>query len=137
VSQLKIRNALETRLASFATSKAIPVLWENKSSIPTTSYLKAEIFKSPVRDPSIGANHRRYLGIFRVTYYCTDLNKGMGGVESFMDDLANYFPRGLQLTKDSIVVHIEATPSQTSVGYESNYLYTSVEIYYRCDVITN
>lgn len=137
MSQLKIRNALETKLASFATAKSIPVVWENKSNIPTGSYIKATLFPSPTRDPSIGANHQRYLGIFRMTYYCTDLNKGMGAIEAFVDGLVKHFPRGLQLNKDGFVIHIENTPSTTSVSYESNYLYVSVEVYYRCDVITN
>lgn len=135
MSQIKIRNALETRLAAFSVLKGnIPVVWENIKTIPTVSFLKATVFPSPTKDPSIGDNHKRYLGIFRVTYYCTDLNSGMGDIEAFIDDLVAYFPRGLQLPVSDFVVNIESTPSTSSAAYDSNYLYISVDMYYRADV---
>lgn len=135
MSQLRIRNALEKHLSLFATAKSIPVVWENISTIPSGNYLKATIFPSPTQDPSIGASHQRYQGFFRITYYSTELNKGVKSVEEIVRELIEHFPRGLQLSKDNLVVHVERTPSSTSLDYLANYLYISVEMYYRADVI--
>lgn len=135
MSQLKIRNALETNLAAFATTKSLPVVWENVAAIPSGSYLKATMFPAETVDPSIGASHKRYVGIFRITYYHNGLNTGMKAVETIVDDIVAYFPRGLELVKDGYSIRIERTPSSSSVGIESNYVYVSVSMYYRCDVI--
>ena len=53
------------------------------------------------------------------------------------EELVGLFPRALQLTKDGVTVMIENTPSQSSIGYESNYCWVTVEFNYRTEIITN
>jgi hypothetical protein len=137
MSQVKIRQALESRLKAFATSKSLTVIWENVSSIPTGTYLRASIYRAPTQDPSIGAKHKRYRGIFRVQVCYEGLNTGPMPVETLAEELVAYFPRALKLTKDSVVVSIENTPSQSSISVEATWAVISIEMAYRADVITN
>lgn len=136
MSYVKIRNALETKLAAFAATKSLPVVWENIAATPTTSYIKATIFTADTQDPSIGNNHRRYGGVFRVQFMCTDVGKGMKPVEAFADSILAYFPRGLKLVKDDITVNITNTGSARTPGYETNYIYITVDFIYRTDVLS-
>lgn len=136
-TQVKIRNALESRLATYAATKSLPVLWENKSATPSGSYLSASLYPSATKDPSFGALHKRYSGIFRIVYYCIDLNKGMAAIETLADELVSLFPRGLAITKDDVVVNIETTPAQSPPGFESSYVFVAVSVFYRTDVVTN
>lgn len=136
MSQNKVRRALETKLNTFALSKNIPVVWENIKTVPTTSYLRAFLMPADTQDPSIGNNHRRFMGGFRVVYYCTDINKGITPVETFMDELVDYFPRALKLVEpvSGITVNIDHTPSVSSPNYEATYIYTAMDVLYRADV---
>lgn len=134
----KIRKALEKHLNTYATSKLYPVLWENVSSQPPTAkHLEARIFFSPVNDASIGAQHRRYTGIFRVSYYTPELNKGMGPIETAADEIVNLFKRGTQLSADDVVVWIENTPSYPDPISSTPNIYVPIDIYFRCDIIKN
>jgi len=136
MSQVKIRQALESRLKAFADSKSLKVLWENVGAVPTGTHLRAFIFRSPTADPSIGANHKRYKGLFRVQVWSDTLTQGPLLAETLAEELVAYFPRALQITKDSIVVHIENTPSQGSISIETSWVCVSVEMTYRTDTFS-
>ena len=135
MSMLKIRAALESKLAAFAASKSLPVVWENIKTIPTGSYLKAFLFPANTQDPSFGNKHIRYSGMFRVTYYTTGLNAGMVPATTLVEDLVAYFPRGLQLVSGGLTTRILNTPSINSPGYEGTYMYITVEVFYMADSI--
>lgn len=135
MSMLKIRNALESKLAAFADTKSLPVVWENIKTIPTGSYLKAFLFPANTQDPSFGNKHIRYSGMFRVTYYTIGLNAGMVPATTLVEDLVAYFPRGLQLVSGGLTTRILNTPSISSPGYEGNYMYITTEIFYMADDI--
>ena len=50
MAQVEIRNALETRLAAFATAKGLTVLYENDASKPiAVTHLRPAIFPSPTK----------------------------------------------------------------------------------------
>ena len=137
MAQVEIRNALETRLAAFATAKSTKVLWENDVSEPLAeSHMRVRLFPSGTQNPSLGAYHRRYKGIFQVQCWIDSLNLGPADVEAFAEELVAYFPRGLELIKNGVSVHIENTPSQSGISPESNHSVVTVEMIYRADVIT-
>lgn len=137
MAQVEIRNALETRLAAWATTKGVTVLWENDVSDPiAATHLRPTLFPSPTQNPSLGAYHRRYKGIFRVQCWIDNLNAGPADVEAFAEELVAWFPRGLVLNKGGVYVHIEYTPSQSGILPESNHCVVTVETIYRADVIT-
>ncbi len=114
MSMLKVRNALESRLSAFAATKNLPVVWENIKTIPTGNYLKAFVFPSETEDPSFGNRHRRYNGLFRVTYYTTQLNVGMKAASTLIEEIVDYFPRGAQLVSGGLTTNIINTPSVSS-----------------------
>lgn len=137
MAQVEIRNALETRLAAFATATGVTVLYENDASEPiAVTHLRPAIFPSPTKNPSMGAYHRRYNGIFKVQCWVDSLNNGPADTEALAEELVAWFPRGLELIKNGISVHIENTPSQSGLSPESNHCVVTVEMIYRADVVT-
>ncbi len=140
-TQVKIRNALQAVLVPWATSKSVKVAWENRAFEPAASYVRARLFPSPTQDPSIGARHQRYLGIFRISF-CANLteaaysNKGAEVIESMAEEIVALYKRGNKLVKDDVVVSIEYTPSQSSITYDGCYAIVDVEVIYRSDIIT-
>lgn len=139
MSQVKVRAALETRLAAFATSKSLPVVWENKSTDPTTSHLRATMITAPVKNPSMGVAgdgraHLRYNGIYRVQALLTDLNKGPSVIEGLAEDIAAWFPRGSSFVKDGVTVNIDNTPLSSGINYDGLFTYISVDIPYRSEI---
>lgn len=136
MSLLRVRNSLETHLAAFATANSnIPVVWENIKTIPSGNYLKAFLFPAATQDPSFGTKHKRYTGLFRVTYYTTELNVGMFAATTFAESLADHFPRGLQIVSGGLTTNITNTPSVSTPAYEATYMYITVDILYRAEDI--
>lgn len=133
MSTKKVRAALETKLNSFATANSLKVAWENKGADYTVSHIRATLFPSPTQNPSIGVEHKRYRGLFRMLIMLTDLNNGPSAVETLGENLANAFPRGSSLSSGGVVVNIENTPSVSGLMYEGNFVYVSVELAYRAD----
>lgn len=133
MSTKKVRAALETKLNSFATANSLKVAWENKGADYTVSHIRATLFPSPTQNPSIGVEHKRYRGLFRMLVMLTDLNNGPSAVETLGESLADWFPRGSSLTSGGLIVNIESTPSVSSIMYEGNFVYVSVELAYRAD----
>jgi len=134
--QTKIRQALEKRLNTFAATNSLKVLWENFGAVPTGTHLRAHLFRSPTQDPSIGAQHKRYRGLFRIQVWHDTLGKGPSAVEALAEQIVALFPRALQITQDDVVVHIENTPSQGSVSVEATWAVVSIELAYRADTFT-
>ena len=137
MTQKRVRSALETRAQAFATAKNVQVCWDNVGAKPTTTHLKVTISPGPTLDPSFGNKHKRYTGALRLSYYSTELNKGMGNITSFIDDLVAYFPRGLQLSSGGLVVNITNTPNVSAPVYEGTFIFVTVDVLYRADDITN
>lgn len=137
MSQLDVRSALSSRLAAFATANGnIKIVWENIKTIPTTNHLRAVMFPSPTQDPSFGNKHKRYAGLFRVSYYTTALNVGVGDAEIFAEKIVDYFPRGLRIEIGNVSTQILNTPSITTPGYEGNFMFIVVDIPYSADDIS-
>ena len=139
MSQKLVRSALESRLQAFATSKSLPVAWENKSCEITTSHLRSKLITGPIRNPSMGTQldgraHKRFSGIYRVQVLLTELNKGPATIETLAEELINWFPRGLSLVSGGVTVNFDNTPSMSSIDNDANWVYVSVDIPYRAEV---
>ena len=135
-----IRSALEGRLKDFAATKSLKVVWENvsTSSTITTPHFISRLIRGTTQDPSLGANHQRHTGVYRITYRIPGgINKGTGAMEAMLEELIAYFPRGLQLTHDGVITRITSTPSMSpDIGYEGNDIFNSVTISYRTEILT-
>lgn len=137
MSRAKVRAALENAVNAFATANSLQVLWENKGAIPAVNYIRTQLFPGVTQDPSIGAKHKRYVGILRMTLAIKDLDNGPLKVEQLSGLLCDAFPRGKVFTKDDITVSIDSTPNESSINIDSTFVCISVDAIYRCDVITN
>lgn len=136
MSQSTVRGSLATKLTAFAAANGnIPIVWENIKTIPTVDYLKAFLFPAPTQDPSFGNKHKRYVGLFRVTYYTTKLNVGVGAAEAFAQKIVDYFPRGMRLENGIVSTMILNTPSMTMPGYEGTFMFITIDIPYSADEI--
>lgn len=137
MSRAKIRAALENAVSAFAALNILQVVWENKGTIPTVNYISVQLFPGRTQDPSIGAIHKRYVGVLRLTLALKDLSNGPAKIEALSGLLCDAFPRGKVFTKDDTTVSIDSTPSESSINIDSTFVCISVDAIYRCDVITN
>ena len=137
--QKEVRAALENRLQAFATSKSLPVAWENKSTEINVSHLRSTLFTGNTRNPSMGTAgdgrcHKRYVGILRIQVCLTELNKGPSIIESLAEELVNWFPRGSALVKDTVTVNLDNTPTMSPVDFDANFVFVSIDIPYRSEI---
>ena len=133
MSFVKVRAALEQRLKTFATSNNFKVAWENKSTDYTVNYLRPTLFAAKTENPSLGVEHRRYRGFLRVLVNVIGLNTGTVDLETKAEALSDYFPRGLMINYQGIVVNIQDTPSISPINIDGLFCYVVVEIPYYCD----
>ena len=132
-----VRAAIESEIVSFANTNSLEVWGENVPARPSSDYVQIQLFPGKTQDPSIGANHKRYVGILRATLALKDLTNGPSKIEALSGAFCDIFYRGSVFVKDDATVVIDSTPSESSVGFDTVFVYVSVDVVYRCDVITN
>lgn len=133
MSTRKVRSALETRLKTFADANSLKVAWENKGAVLTVNHIQATLFPAPTQNPSLGVEHKRFRGVFRMRVMLNDINNGPAGIETLSEALVDWFPRGSSLVASGVTVNVESTPSCSGIMYEGNFVYVVVELSYRAD----
>jgi len=138
MSQAKIRAALEKHLiawknASYPTLKFYP---ENKKS-PTTDalFVTTQLFPDSVLNPSIGGEHKRYSGRYRVVLQHQNIDKGIGATEAIAESLVDWFKRGDIYAQAGQTINIERTPALRPSFIDGMYVVIPVDVFYRSDVI--
>ena len=135
---VKIAEALEKRITAFAASKSLPVVFENApGTAPTTDYIKVTDIAMETSDPSLGTSHQRYVGGIRLQYLSLQVGKGTRFLKQWQQDALAYFPRGLKLVEGDVTVNIISTGQPKLPGYETKFVYVTVDFVYRVDVIQN
>ena len=140
MSQVEINKVLETQVASFATSSSISkVVYDNigSSALPEVTHLRCEVIPVQTQDPSLGASHRRYAGVLRLQYMLLGVGKGSKPLYTISDAACNWFKRGKKFTNSVVTVNIDFTPYVSDLKYEGNFVYLTIDITYRCDVVEN
>lgn len=140
MSQVEINKVLESQTAAFATSKSISkVVYQNvgSSTLPDVTHLRCEILPSPTTSPTVGAQHRRYGGGLRLQYMLFGQGTGSKPLYTIGDGIASWFKRGSKFTNGNVTVVIDYPPDVSELKYESNFVYITIDITYRCDVIEN
>lgn len=110
MSQVAIRSALETRLATL--SPAIDTAYENapfKVPAPSTPYQRVFLLFADTDNPETGAGYRE-LGVMVVQLFYPKL-QGSSTAAARAKSIRDLFPRGLSLTSSGVVVTIDKTPS--------------------------
>lgn len=90
---MTIRSEIETRLATLAKSRGIPVAYENVSFIKplTGGYLEVHFLTSTSRNRDVAAQGVRITGMFQINCFAP-LGKGMAEVEALSDAVIAAFP---------------------------------------------
>ena len=119
MSQVKIRNALETALNGMPPS--LLTAWENMAfpSVPTTTPFQRVflLFATP-DDPVLGAAIHTERGIFQLNL-AYPLQSGDGAARTRAELVKTVFYRGATFTSGGITVIIDRTP-EVSGGYVDN-----------------
>jgi hypothetical protein len=133
----KIRQALETALNTWASaqSPAVPVAWQNRAYTPTLGarYVQANILPAETENPSLGDDHKRFIGIFQVLIYSPD-NKGAGDAETLAESLFTTFARGESFAASTVTVRILDSPSVLPSFNDNGWYVLPVSIRYQSDI---
>lgn len=136
---IDIRQAFETRIATFAAAQTPPLdtAWQNAKYTPSPdkAYLRCALVNALTLNPSLGTEHDRLQGFYQISVYGIQ-NEGPGPAELIADALIALFPRG-SITQNGTVVNIDTTPSRTQGLNDINgFFFIPVRIRYRQDVIS-
>ena len=116
MSQSRIRTLLEDRLNTWASNRspALPIAWQNVSTTPAETYLRAFMIPSQTDSADLKGDLTTYTGIFQVSVI-TPGGIGPQSAESIAEELQALFPANLLLTSASISVQ---TITPFSIGPE-------------------
>ena len=133
MSQLKIRAALESALASL--TPAIDTAYQNTTYKPVTGREYQEVYLLPAEpdNQSLGDGSRQERGIFQVNLM---FPKGQhplpAGARAEM--IQALFRRGASFTKDDVTVQIERTPQIAGGSEEDDRWKVPVKIRWFCNL---
>jgi hypothetical protein len=133
MSIVKIRAALESHLAGM--SGVLPTSYENAQFLPVSgvAFQKVNLLPADTENPSIGAELHRELGVFQVSLYYP-LNQGATACATMAENIRTRFARGTTITKDSVTVMIDSTPSISSGTVDGDRWFVAVSINYSADI---
>ena len=119
MSQANIRKAFEKKMIAF--SPAISLSFENVSFTPATNvpYAALRLIPADVRNPTIGDNYHREVGIFQIVL-CYPIGQGSQALAAKAEELKEYFKRITNLVEGNTIVQIDKTPSIGSAYVENN-----------------
>ncbi len=106
MSQARIRNAFESRLATWAASKALPVVWQNVGAGNMTGdHLRAFLLPAQTLTSDLAGKHRGYRGVFQVSIF-TRPNIGANRAEVLAGELDELFPVALRMLSAGLTVQV-------------------------------
>lgn len=133
----KIRQGLEVALNTWASGQtpAIPVAWQNRAYTPTigSRYVRANILPAETQNPSLGDDHKRFIGIFQILVYTPD-DVGAGAAETIAESLFTTFARGTSFTASSVTTRVLDSPSVLPSFNDDGWYVTPVSIRYQSDI---
>jgi hypothetical protein len=109
-----IRSALEGQLQAWARAQVppMPLFLENRGKKPEIGarHIRADLMPADTLDPSQGAQHRRYHGIYQVGIFLPE-NEGTGDSDDLAKAIEVLFKCPTTITKVGLNVRIQQTPS--------------------------
>jgi|688.fasta_scaffold09817_4 hypothetical protein len=134
MSQIKIRAALETALATITPS--IDTQYENTAYTPKTGvpYQSVSLVINST-NPTIGDAFYREIGIMLITLHYPLLG-GTFDVMTQAEKIRAKFKRGQSFTKDNISVLCDKTPDIRSLPNEPDRFVVAVKIYFYSNIIS-
>lgn len=136
-AELKILQALETRLAAYAADASLPVAFAGvrfERDPSSKSYLESQMLPASTLNPTLGDGFHRRPGLFQVTIV-TESGNGLREALTIAGEVLDTFKRGLTLYHDSEVrVMVDETPSIGPVIPDGAELRLPITISYLADV---
>lgn len=119
MSQVKISNALETRLAAIASP--LPTQWENAAFTPVDNqpYQQVDILFAQPSNPTANGNFNRQQGFMQIRLYYP-AGTGRLAAQTRAEALALWFKRGLSFSSDGVTAIIDRTPEISKGGVEGS-----------------
>lgn len=133
MSSVKIRQALEERLAAIAS--ALPTQWENAAFSPVSGVAYQQVFmlyNEPLNLEAGVASYQEY-GIFQVDLRYP-VNTGPGDASVRAEALRQWFYKGLTLTAGGLSVTISNTAAILSGRNEGDRFVIPVRIFFHSNV---
>lgn len=133
MSQPKIRQALETRLAALTPS--ISTVEENKPFTPVVGQPYQEVFLLPAKpdNTALGTAYRREIGIFQVTLKYPQ-GHGAGAAEARAELVKGWFKIGQVFTASPMNVLITLTPHVRPGRKDGDRWRIDIDIPYQAEV---
>jgi len=133
MSQLKIRAALETALASI--KPAIDTAYQNFPYTPVTGreYQAAYLLPAAPDNQSMGDGARQERGIFQVSLMYP-AGKGAATAGARAELVQALFRRGASFTKDGVTVQIERTPEIADGREDDDRWHVPIKIRWFCNL---
>ena len=133
MSQQRIRAAFESRLATWAASKGLPVVWQNVGAGSVSGdHLRAFLLPAQTLSSDLAGQHRGYRGIFQVSVF-TRPNIGASRAETLARELDELFPAALRMLSAGLVVQV-LTPMATKPPIqETDWFHVPVDCRYAAD----
>lgn len=137
MSDLKIRQCFETRLAAWSAARVppLPIAYEDRAFTPPAdgaSYLMAFLLPANAISDDLEGAHTGYAGLFQVSVV-TKSGVGRGVAGLIAEEIADLYPNNLQLSKAgfSVFVRSPMLSAPTISGETTNTL--PLRFQYRAD----
>lgn len=132
-----IRSAIEGRLKEWAALQVppIPLILQNRGAKPVVGerYMRGAMMPADTLNPSEGAQHKRYHGMYQVSIYEKE-NEGTGDSDDLAKAVEVLFACPTVIEKGGLNVRIMQTPSiASSRPDEAGFFMTPVTIKYSAD----
>lgn len=104
MTQKRIRSLLESRLATWAATKSLPVAYQGaKFSPPVTRWLRATLLPANTDSQFIEGTDRVYRGVWQMSLF-VPAGSGSGDAETLVAELETLYPNNLRLTVSAFVL---------------------------------
>lgn len=135
MSVARIRAAFESRLATWAASKALPVVWQNVGAGNMTGdHLRAYLLPAQTLSMDIAGEHRGYRGVFQVSIF-TKPGIGANRAESLARELDELFPVAKRMLSAGVTVQIMTPMATRPAVSETDWFHLPVDCRYAADEV--
>ena len=135
MSQQRIRAAFESRLATWAASKALPVVWQNVGAGNMTGdHLRAYLLPAQTLSMDIAGEHRGYRGVFQVSIF-TSPGIGANRAEVLARELDELFPVAERILSAGVTVQIMTPMATRPAVSETDWFHLPVDCRYAADEV--
>lgn len=129
-----VSRAFEAILKPWAQGKSLPIVFQNVDYTPVEGrmYVRGILVQAPIRNPSLGGEHRRYIGQYQVSIFAP-AGPGMNATTQIVSELEGMFKRGTAVLYDGRVIALDQSPYATPVIPQDRWAHTPFLIPYRMD----